>query len=186
MNNLNSLFSSFGGVSNAIQGTNWMFVYLLFKYVFLALDIALIIAIIILIRKGLSYRIKIDLKALPPTIADILKRSGAREQYFDRWVKLRADARSTPPASYSAAIIGADAFIDEILKDAGFIGNDAAERFGRLNSMGLKRGAVNGIFRAHKIRNQIAHDSKFSISESDGERVLNLYEEFLREVRIVV
>ena len=51
MNNLNSLFSSFGGVSNAIQGTNWMFVYLLFKYVFLALDIDLIIGIIILIRK---------------------------------------------------------------------------------------------------------------------------------------
>ena len=185
MNPSNPLFSIINGFMGASQGVDWFFVYFSIKYLFLSIDLALLVGIVVLLRAGLSYRIKVDLKALPPTVAELLKKSGVRDRYVDRWQKLREDARATPPASYTMAIVNADALIDELIQEVGFVGRDAAERFGRLNHIGLKQDAVNGIFRAHKIRNQIAHEPNFFLSAKDAERVLDLYERFLTEVKIL-
>jgi len=182
----NTMFSIFGGIWNTLWGVNWMFVYILFKYTFIVVDAILLFAIIILLKVDLSYRIKVDLHALPPTVADILKRAGIRDRYIDSWTKLRENARATPPSSYNVAIMNADALIDGLLQEIGFVGNDVAERFGRLNNMGLRQNVVNGIFRAHKIRNQIAHAPNFAITAKDAEKVLDLYETFLREVKLIV
>ena len=181
-----TLFSIFGGIWNTIQGVDWVFVYIFSKYTFLALDVVLLVAIIILFKVDLSYRMKVDLNALPPTVADILKRAGIRDRYIDSWTKLRENARATPPSSYNVAIMNADALIDGLLQEIGFVGNDVAERFGRLNNMGLRQNVVNDIFRAHKIRNQIAHAPNFLINTKDAEKVLDLYETFLREVKLIV
>lgn len=174
------------GLMTTVWSVHWISVYLFFRYIFLTLDFALVIAILLLFRKGLSYRIKVDLHALPPTVADILKRAGIRERYADQWKKLREDALTTPPTSYTSAIMSADALLDELLQEIGFVGNDVAERFGRLNNMGLRQNVVNGIFRAHKIRNQVAHTPNFSINANDAEKVLDLYEAFLREIKLIV
>lgn len=184
--NAPDLFSILNGLTGTLWGLNWLAIYFFFKYIFLVLDLVLLVSIILLLRKGLSYRIHVDLHALPPTVADILKRAGIRDRYVDRWAKLREDARTTPPASYNAAIMNADILIDELLQEIGFVGNDVAERFGRLNNMGLRQNIVNGIFRAHKIRNQIAHTPDFVIAAKDAEKVLDLYEAFLREVKLIV
>lgn len=184
--NTPNLFSIVSGFTGTLWGFHWLAIYLFFKYLFLVLDAVLLVSILLLFRKGLSYRIKVDLHALPPTVADILKRAGIRERYADQWKKLREDASATPPTSYTSAIMGADALLDELLQEIGFVGNDVAERFGRLNNMGIRQNIVNGIFRAHKIRNQIAHTPNFSINSNDAEKVLDLYEAFLREIKLIV
>lgn len=182
----NILSSIGGGIANTIQGIQWMAWYLFSKDLFLVLDAILVVAIVWLLQIDLSFRINIDLNVLPPTVADILKRAGIRDRYIDSWTKLRTDARTTPPTSYTIAIMNADALIDGLLQEIGFTGHDVAERFGRLNTFGLRQGVVNGIFRAHKIRNQIAHTPNFSINAKDAEKVLDLYEAFLREVKLIV
>ena len=186
MNPPNPLLSVINGFMGASQSVDWLFIYFSIKYFFLTLDLALLVGIVLLFRVGLSYRIKVDLKALPPTVAELLKKSGVRDRYIDRWKKLREDARVTPPASYTMAIMNADALVDELIQEVGFAGRDVAERFGRLNHIGLNQNVVNGIFRAHKIRNQIAHEPNFSLAAKDAERVLDLYERFLTEVKILV
>ena len=166
-------------------GIPWRTVYYIVRPIVISIDITLIIFIWIYIKKALSYRMKVNLRALPPNIADIFKKAGVRESYARRWQELRKEAGNNPPDSYRLAIMNADTLIDALLKEAGFVGNDTAERMGRLNAIRISPHVVNGLFRAHKIRNSIAHDVAYVIDARTAERTLDLYQAFLEETSII-
>ena len=159
----------------------WMLIYSIAHFVFVIVDLVFIWLIVLYMQKALSYRLKIDLRTLPPDVAEILKRSGVRERFAMRWEDLRKGAA----ASYRDAIVGADSLIDELLQEASFSGRDTAERFGKLNRLGLRRATVNGLFEAHRLRNRIAHEGAFVPSARVAEHALDQYARFLAEVKVI-
>lgn len=164
-----------------ITNTPWLRIYNIAHVVFIILDLVAVWLIVLYIGKALSFRAKIDLRTLPPDIAEILKRAGVRERFARRWGELRKNAA----ASYRDTLIGADSLIDELLLEASFSGRDTAERFGRLNRMGLRRSVVNGLFEAHRLRNRIAHEASFAPSARVAEHALLQYERFLIDVKVL-
>ncbi len=164
-----------------INNVEWMRIYNVAHVIFIILNLVGIWLIVFYLQKALSFRVKIDLRTLPPDVAEILKRAGVRERFAGRW----EDVRKNAPASYRDAIIGADALIDALLLEANFSGRDTAERFGKLNRLGLRRSTVNGIFEAHRLRNRVAHEASFVPSQRVAERALDHYAKFLAEVKVI-
>jgi hypothetical protein len=163
----------------------WLLIYNIAHWVLVIADFVAVWLIVRYIGRALSYRVTIDLRALPPDVAEILKRAGVRERYARRWSDVRVGASMNPPNSYRDAIVSADALIDSLLQEANFTGRDAAERFGRLNRLGMRRSVINGLFEAHRMRNRIAHESTFAPSPHVAEQALQKYERFLTEVKVV-
>ncbi len=174
-----------GSFDALVAHVPWTLVYEIARVVFIALDAVALWLMYVYTEKALSYRIKIDLRALPPNIAEILKRAGVREKYASQWDEVKKTANANPPASYRDAIMSADAIVDKLLQEAGFVGRDTAERFGRLNAARMSPAVVNGLFRAHRMRNTIAHDATFVPSARVAEQTLNLYARFLEATKII-
>lgn len=117
---------------------------------------------------------------------------GNRPEVFEdptfapRWKKLLEDAGSNPPHSYVTGIIAADKFLDEVLKRMGMPGEHMADRLESLGSSGrVSMRALNKVFRAHGVRNQLVHEPDYAISKSDTENVLRAYRDFLKELKLI-
>ncbi|MFA6407140.1 MAG: hypothetical protein WCV80_00340 [Candidatus Paceibacterota bacterium] len=170
-------------ISHLLVSGPWLRIYTIAHFIFLILDTALVVGIILFTIHAYATRRKIDIHAAPPSVAQILKKPGLQAAYKESWEKILARAVSSPPDSYRAALMDADALIDQLLQDAGFVGTNMAERLGRLNNMGLR--SLNAVFRAHRIRNELAHSSDVILLEKEMREVINLYEKFLHEVKIL-
>lgn len=95
-----------------------------------------------------------------------------------RWDKVKQRLKSGSVSQYKAAILEADAIVDEILEKIGHSGNNMAERLEQ-----LKPGQLDyqeDLLEAHKIRNKIVHDESFAVNEELAERMVAVYEKFLR------
>lgn len=170
-------------VSDLFIRVPWAHLYATLHRVFFLLDIALTAGVILLFIRAWVTREKIDTKAAPPSVAQILSKPGLQATYAEQWRKILEQSAANPPESFRMAIVSADALVDEMLKEAGFAGAGMAERLGRLNGLGVRH--LNGVFRAHRIRNELAHASEFTLSPKDAMRVLGLYERFLKEVKVL-
>lgn len=78
-----------------------------------------------------------------------------------------------------AALISADKLFDEALKRAGVKGETMGERLKR--SPGLIRD-INGIWSAHKLRNQVVHEPDKQLSEADVRRALQQFKKALKDL----
>lgn len=81
--------------------------------------------------------------------------------------------------NYTAAVIKADSLLDEALKNAGLKGGTTGERLN--NAAGFLRD-VNGAWRAHKLRNQLAHETGVNPTAIECQRALRQYKKALKDL----
>jgi len=161
----------------------WNRYFTVSKYVFIVLDLVLIFLLVVLIKKAKTFAPPISKKYTQPSLIGLLKRKGLIQKYISMWNKIVEDSESAPPHSYTTAIVNADILVDELLKDAGFEGKDMGDRLGKLN--GLRIRSLEGVWSAHRLRNKIVHTSGFEASKKAKEETLHVYEEFLKEIKIL-
>lgn len=75
------------------------------------------------------------------------------------------------------AVIEADKLLDTVLRDMHFPGETMGER---LKMAGYKYKAINHVWPAHKLRNQLVHDSAFSLSIGQAKRSVKDFEKALK------
>ncbi|RJQ26695.1 hypothetical protein C4565_06355 [Candidatus Parcubacteria bacterium] len=151
--------------------------------IFIVLDGVLVVLFVILVVKAKTFAPPISKRYTRPSLSGLLKHKKLIEKYVSMWKKIQDDAESAPPHSYTTAIVNADILIDELLQDAGFEGKDMGERLGKLNGFGLK--TLNGVWRAHRLRNKIVHTSDFEASKHAKDETLAVYENFLKEIKVL-
>ena len=81
---------------------------------------------------------------------------------------------------YKAALIEADALVDGALRANGFSGETMGDRLraipiGRLSS-------TDDIWKAHRVRNEIAHDPHYVVSPREGHDMMRIYKKALEEL----
>jgi hypothetical protein len=81
------------------------------------------------------------------------------------------------------AILEADKVLDEALRGAGIQGNTLGDRLKKLKPSQMSD--IDAIWQAHKLRNQIAHESDFKLKRDIAERALGIYERALRELKVL-
>lgn len=109
-----------------------------------------------------------------------LTRRGVRntlnqDKYRSRWLSITQNAGSTTQ-SWQFAIVSADKLLDNALRERGISGETMAER--------MKNGKsylsnIDSIWRAHKLRNRIAHEDNVQVSKRQTDEALKVFKRAL-------
>lgn len=99
------------------------------------------------------------------------------------WKKICADLESGDTAKRKFAIIEADKVLDEILKLSGYSGEDMGERLKQVTTAQLIN--IDDIWTVHKIRNQIAHETDYDLSEEGARRAIAIYATAFRQLGLI-
>lgn len=102
-----------------------------------------------------------------------------KEAYQSRFLEIENKLRQDNPASYMTSIINADKLLDKAMIEIGISGKTMGDR--------LKRGGgrfsnLNAVWRAHKLRNAIAHESDIEISYKQAYNALAVYKQALKDL----
>ncbi|PIR44155.1 hypothetical protein COV23_01200 [Candidatus Wolfebacteria bacterium CG10_big_fil_rev_8_21_14_0_10_31_9] len=114
------------------------------------------------------------------TESDYTKRMSFRNDIREKWMEIVEAAKHYNQKELHLAIIKADSLVDNILKQEGCPGDDMGERLRTFNKDSFK--CLDKLWEAHKIRNKLAHEPDFKISESEARKILDLYYDSLEEL----
>ncbi|MFA5185655.1 MAG: hypothetical protein WC551_04155 [Patescibacteria group bacterium] len=104
-----------------------------------------------------------------------------REQMLKRWAEVRQTSKMGVMGS-KLALIEADTLLDSGLKSIMMPGDTLGER---LKVACYKYPKLRDVWWAHKLRNQLAHDSSFQITQREAERALDDFERALKVLNVL-
>lgn len=112
-----------------------------------------------------------------------LTRRGVRssldqDKYRSRWLAITQNAGSTSE-SWQFAIVSADKLVDSALRERAVPGDTMGER--------MKNGKahipnIDSLWRAHKLRNKIAHEDNIQISKRQADEALKIFKRTLTDL----
>lgn len=101
------------------------------------------------------------------------------EAYQSRFLAIENKLRQENPATFVTTIIEADKLLDKALTEMGVPGKTMGDR---LKRSGDKFTDINAVWRAHKLRNAIAHETDLEISYKQAFNALNIYKQALKDL----
>ena len=101
------------------------------------------------------------------------------EAYQTRFLEIENRLKKENPASFATTIINCDKLLDKAMMEMGVPGKTMGER--------LKRGGgrfsnLNAVWRAHRLRNAIAHESDFEVSYKQAFNAVAIYKQALKDL----
>lgn len=103
----------------------------------------------------------------------------AVEKYRKRWLAIENQLNRDQPASYHLCVLNADKLLDQALKERGVKGETMGER---MKTAKDTWSSANAVWTAHKLRNQIAHETEVQVSYEDARRALAAFKQALKDV----
>lgn len=107
----------------------------------------------------------------------------SRHRTVKIWKRILGNLQSGNPARRKFAIIEADKVLDEILKLSGYKGEDMGERLKQVTPAQISN--IEDIWTVHRIRNRIAHESDYELSEESAERAISIYARTFRQLGLI-
>ena len=101
------------------------------------------------------------------------------EEYQTRFLKIENHLNKDNPATFALSIINGDKLLDKALIEAGIPGKTMGER---LKKSGDRFTDLNAIWRAHKLRNMIAHEDDLDLSYRQAASALAIYKQALKDL----
>lgn len=105
----------------------------------------------------------------------------SRDEVAKRWIEVRKTSEQGIMGA-KLAIFEADTLLDGALKSIMMPGDTLGER---LKVAGYKYPNLRNVWWAHKLRNQLAHDSAFQISQREARRALDDFEKALKTLNVL-
>ena len=102
-----------------------------------------------------------------------------REAYQTRFLTIENKLKQDNPASFQLSIIEADKLLDKAMNEMGIPGKTMGDR---LKKSGEKLTDLNAVWRAHKLRNAIAHESDLEIGYKHAMNALAIYKHALKDL----
>ena len=102
-----------------------------------------------------------------------------RENYQTRFLAIENKLRQDNPASFAISVIDADKLVDKAMNEMGVPGKTMGDR---LKKSGDKFTDLNAVWRAHKLRNAIAHEPDLEISYKQAFNALAIYKQALKDL----
>lgn len=102
-----------------------------------------------------------------------------RENYQTRFLSIENKLKKENPATYMNTIIEADKLLDKALNEMGVPGKTMGDR---LKKAGGHFSDINAVWRAHKLRNALAHESDAEVGYKQALNALNVYKQALKDI----
>jgi hypothetical protein len=157
-------------------GDYFIAVFSIFKYVAIILSILLIGFIIYLYKKIVGLRVE-EVKKL------YVERSNPVSVNNPQWERVLSHIESTIESDWRLAILEADMILDTLLDNMNLPGETMADKLKAVEQSDFN--TIDNAWEAHKIRNQIAHEGDFMLSQVEAKRVIGLFQTVFEEFRII-
>ncbi len=108
---------------------------------------------------------------------------GAKPEVNDDWLKILAHLSSTNPSDWKLAIIEADKMLDDLVKTMGYDGDSLGERLKRVEPSDFN--TLSAAWSAHKVRNRIAHESGYELTEREARIAISNYQQVFEEFKVI-
>lgn len=131
---------------------------------------------LLIFKSGYTSYVKTNIKLLKSEYEPLKTKKG---KVTKEWEKIARRLEIEDEASYKLAIIEADKLVDNLLKDMNYAGESMGDRLKMIDESKLKN--INELWEAHKARNNIVHDANFKLSYREAQRIIETYENVLRE-----
>lgn len=105
----------------------------------------------------------------------------SREQIAERWKQIRLTSQQGLMGA-KLAIMEADTLLDSGLKSMMMPGDTLGER---LKVACYKYPKLQNVWWAHKLRNQLAHETAFQISQRQAEQAMDEFEKALKTLNVL-
>lgn len=105
----------------------------------------------------------------------------SRESIKKHWVHIEELLEREDDTSWKLAVMEADKLLDHSLKSMAIPGMNLGER---LRFIAHKYPKINNVWRAHKIRNDIAHQAAYRLSKGDAKYAVRDFKSALEELGI--
>ena len=102
---------------------------------------------------------------------------------IEDWKKIMERGKSADENERKLAIIAADTLIEKILALAGYAGENLGERLKKIERGDLD--SLDDIWKAHLVRNRIAHEAEYKLSANDALEALARFERALKELEYI-
>jgi hypothetical protein len=102
-----------------------------------------------------------------------------QEEYQTRFLRIENQLNKENPATFAMTIIDGDKLLDKALIEAGVPGKTMGDRLKRSSE---KFTDINAVWRAHKLRNAIAHENDLEISYRQAAGALVIYKQALKDL----
>lgn len=102
-----------------------------------------------------------------------------QEEYQTRFLRIENRLNKENLATFSLSIIDGDKLLDKALLEAGVPGKTMGDR---LKRSGDRFTDINAVWRAHKLRNMIAHEDGMEISYRQAAGALAIYKQALKDL----
>ena len=102
-----------------------------------------------------------------------------KDFYQSRFLAIENTLRKESPTSFTATIIEADKLLDKAMIEMGVPGKTMGDRLKRAGSRFTN---LNAVWRAHKLRNAIAHESGFEVSYKQASNALAIFKQALKDL----
>ncbi|MBM3257208.1 MAG: hypothetical protein FJY98_02670 [Candidatus Liptonbacteria bacterium] len=158
----------------------WLSVHTVLAWIFLVLDLALLVGFVYAFRKIIKFRPH-ELK--PGERHPTGMASPQITVFRERWeaVMRRFDLNS--PEAMRFSILEADILVDAILKDSGLEGENLADRLAKVTPESIQ--SLNQLWKSHRLRNKLAETSEYELSAEEAQSAIQGYEAFLKEIKIL-
>lgn len=101
------------------------------------------------------------------------------EIYQSRFLAIENKLSQTNPATFMTTVIEADKLLDKALVEMGMAGKTMGDR---LKKCGERFSNLNAVWRAHKLRNALAHEADLEISYKQAYNALQIYKQALKDL----
>ena len=101
------------------------------------------------------------------------------EEYQTRWLKIQNSLIKGNSNSYTIGVLEADKLFDRAMREMGIPGKTMGERLKRMDG---RLSQIDYVWHAHKIRNQIAHDTGYAPDYNNASRALSAYKQALKDL----
>lgn len=101
------------------------------------------------------------------------------EEYQTRFLSIENKLRKDVPATYITTVIEGDKLLDKALMEMGVAGKTMGDR---LKKVGPRFTDENAVWRAHKLRNVVAHETDTEVSYKQAASALLSYKQALKDL----
>jgi hypothetical protein len=112
----------------------------------------------------------------------VLQSNISKKQAQDSWHAIQNHFYRGGESDLKVAILEADKLLNEALREAGMMGVQLGDRLKKTTPEQIPN--LNELWQAHKLRNQIAHESNFKLKRDLAERALGIYETALKNLGV--
>jgi len=102
-----------------------------------------------------------------------------KEKYQARFLAIENHLVKTNSATFMKTVIDGDKLLDKAMNEMGLPGKTMGER---LKKSGDRFSDINAVWKAHKLRNALAHEDDLEITYRQAQVALAIYKQALKDI----